>query len=161
MAYSTVPKTRRDGKITLKDNGAVTLDVAYEEGNLSFSVPVDDQVVIRDRNTISTVRRGPEQPITGTFSFYFREFTDAAVGGVRDFITGSNAYSANVSTGSTGSPYVEHFCVDIAFEIDGSTFSETDHTATMTRCVCVLDFSEGDPDVYSLSFTSYGPITYA
>ena len=39
MAYSTVPKMRRDGKITLKDGTGtpVTLEVAYEEGNFTFT----------------------------------------------------------------------------------------------------------------------------
>ena len=37
MAYSSVIKTRRDGKITLKDQGASnTLEISYEEGNLTI-----------------------------------------------------------------------------------------------------------------------------
>ena len=39
MAYSTIPKVRRDGTITLKDAGAVTLAVSYEEGNFSVDIP--------------------------------------------------------------------------------------------------------------------------
>ena len=54
MAYSTVPKVRRDGSIVLKDGSgpAVTLTVEYEEGNFSFSEPVAAQTVIT--NTSST-----------------------------------------------------------------------------------------------------------
>ena len=41
MAYSVVPKTKRDGLITLIDGTAiaVTLEVAYEDGNFTFSDP--------------------------------------------------------------------------------------------------------------------------
>ena len=41
MAYSTVPKVRRDGVIQLEDGTGVpvTLQIAYEEGNFTFDVP--------------------------------------------------------------------------------------------------------------------------
>lgn len=164
MAYSSVPKVRRDATITLKDGtgSPVQLIVSYEEGNLSFDTPLDDQIVIRDRSIISTVRKGDEQPITGSFSFFFRQFTSSDVGGVRDFITGSNAYAANVSTGTTGAPYVEHFCVDLVFAVEGTDLGDSaDHSCTLSKVVAALSFSEGDPDVWSLSFTCYGGITYA
>lgn len=165
MAYSTVPKVRRDGQITLKDGtgSPVSLIVSYEEGNLSIDNLNDlrDQTVIRDRGEISAVRKGDQQPLSGTFSFYFRAFTDAEVGGVRDFITQSNAYSGNISTGSTGSPYVEHYAVDIEYLVEGSDFPEaTDHVATLSKCVCNLSLAEGDPTSYSLSFTCYGGISF-
>lgn len=165
MAYSTIPKVRRDGLITLKDGTAiaVTLDVTYEEGNLTIDNLNDlrDQTVIRDRGEIVAVRKADQQPLTGSFSFYFREFTDAAVGGIRDFITGSNAYSANTSTGTTGSPYVEHYCFDLVYTVEGTNFdSAADHVATLSKCVGNLSLSEGDPSTYSLSFTCYGGISF-
>ena len=164
MSYSTIPKVRRDGTITLKDGAGspTSLVVQYEEGNFTFEVPVDAQTVIRDRAVISTVRKGDEQPISGSFSFFFRQFTSSAVGGIRDFINQANAYSGNQSTGTTGSPYIEHYCVDIEFQVEGTDLGDAaDHSATLSKCVCQLSFSEGDPDVYSLSFTCYGGVTYA
>lgn len=165
MAYSTIPKVRRDGQITLKDGtgSPVTLIVTYEEGNLSLDNLNDlrDQTVIRDRGDIAAIRKGDQQPLSGSFSFYFRAFTDAAVGGIRDFITNSNAYAANVSTGATGSPYVEHYCIDIVYTVEGTDFdSNADHVATLSRCVCNLSLAEGDPTSYSLSFTCYGGISF-
>ena len=62
MAYSTVPKVRRDGVITLKDGTPVSLAVAYEEGNITFEVTKSDQTVIRDRGIITTVRKGDDPP---------------------------------------------------------------------------------------------------
>ena len=79
MAYSTSVKVRRDGQLVLKDGTtptAVNLTVAYEEGNLSLDnlVNSDAQTVVRDRNIIVSVRKGDEEPITGSFSYYFRAF---------------------------------------------------------------------------------------
>ena len=165
MAYTTIPKVRRDGTIQLRDGtgSPVTLDVSYEEGNLTIDNLNDlrDQTVIRDRGEIVAVRKADQQPLTGSFSFYFRAFTDAEVGGIRDFITGSNAYSANISTGASGSPYVEHFCVDIQYTVEGTDFGDdADHVATLSKCVCNLSLSEGDPSTYALSFTTYGGVTF-
>lgn len=167
MAYSTVPKTRRDGKITLQDGTSgipVTLEVAYENGDFSFSQPQKyAETVIMDRTNITTVRYGDEQVVTGSFTFHFRQFTDAVnAGSVRDFVTKSGAYSSNVSTGLSGVPYVEHFCVDIALDIEGTNFGDDqDAQAILEKCVCSLDFSEGDPNGYTLNFTCYGGVTYA
>ena len=80
MAYSTVPKMRRDGKITLIDGTGtpVTLEVSFEEGTLAFTPTKPAQVIIRDRHAISNVRRGDEEPIaSGSFSLFLREFSDS------------------------------------------------------------------------------------
>ena len=163
MAYSTVPKTKRDGKIELVDGtgSPVILEVAYEDGNFSFSQPQQfSELVIMDRGSFSTVRRQDEQPITGSFAFHFREFTSADVGSVRDFINKSGAYAANISTGDAGVPYVEHFCIDIRYTAEGTDFGDTaDHIVGLGKCVCSLDFSEGDPSSFTLNFTCYGGVT--
>ena len=164
MAYSTVPKTKRDGTIELRDGtgSPVTLEIAYEEGNFTFSQPQRfSELVIMDRGNFSTVRKQDEQAITGSFSAYFRQFTDASeAGSIRDFILGQANYSANVSTGSTGVPYVEHFCIDIKYTAEGTNFGDdADHTVTLSKCVCNVDFAEGDPSAFSISFTCYGGAT--
>ena len=60
MAYSTLPKTRRDAVLTLKDGtgSPVTLEIEYEEGNVTFDTPKEAQTVIRDRGVITTIRKG-------------------------------------------------------------------------------------------------------
>jgi hypothetical protein len=165
MAYSTVPKVRRDGTITLRDGtgSPVTLAVAYEEGNFSFDQTKADRIVIRDRALIATVRKGDEQPLTGSFSFYMRQFTSASVGGVMDFINKQNAYAANISTGA-GTPYVEEYCIDIVFTVDGSSVGDDSgddlQTATFSKCICTAAFAEGDPNQITISFECYNGITY-
>lgn len=158
MAYSNIPKTKRDGKIELLDGGAVTLEVAYEDGNFTFSQPQQfSELVVMDRGNFAAVRKQDEQTITGSFSFHFRQFTSSDAGGIRDFINQANAYSGNVSTGLTGVPYVEHYCIDIKYTAEGTDFGDAnDHTVTLSKCVCTLDFSEGDPSSFTLNFTCYG-----
>ena len=165
MAYSTVPKAKKDGKIVFSDATtptAVTLEVAYEEGNFTFDKPVRDEVVVRDRGVITTVRQGDEQPITGSFNFFMREFTDTTnAGSIQDFINKTGNYLANESTGTGGSVYVEHHAVDITYTVEGTNFNDdADHVATFSKCVCVLSFAEGDPNAFTLNFTCYGGVTF-
>lgn len=162
MAYSVIPKTKRDGLITLLDGGAVTLDIAYEDGNFSFSQPQQfSELVVMDRGAFAAVRKQDEQAITGSFGFHFRQFTDATQpGSVRDFINQSGAFSTNASTGTTGTPYIEHYTIDIKYTAEGTDFGDAaDHTVTLSKCICTLDFSEGDPSSFTLNFTCYGGAT--
>ena len=161
MAYSVVPKTKRDGKIELIDGTGVpvTLEVAYEDGNFSFSEPNEfSELVVMDRGNFAAIRKQDQQAITGSFSFHFRQFTDGSeAGSIRDFITQSGNYSGNISTGGAGVPYVEHYCVDIKYTAEGTDFGDdADHTVTLSKCVCSLDFAEGDPSAFTLNFTCYG-----
>ena len=166
MAYPTSVKVRRDGQIVLKDGTGtpVTLTVAYEEGNLSLDnlANSDAQTIVRDRNIIVSVRKSDEEPITGSFSFFFRAFSSSDPGSVRDFITGENAYSANVSTGASGVPFVEHFTCTLEFKVEGSDLGDSsDHVATLEKCLCTLSMAEGDPNTWTLNFTAFGGITYS
>ena len=166
MAYSTLPKTRRDGVITLSDGtgSPVTLAVAYEEGNITFDTPKAAQTVIRDRGTITTVRLGDDEPsASGSFTAFFRQFTDAAeAGSIIDFINKNGNYNGNISTGSTGTPFVEFYCIDLSYVVDAQALGDsTTHTATLSKCVCTASFTEGDPSSFSISFTCYGGVVYS
>jgi len=169
MAYSTVPKVRRDGVIQLIDGTGVpvTLDIAYEEGNFTFDKPGGGdspaaQTIVRDRGVITTVRKGDDEPITGSFSAFFRQFTDGSeAGSVIDFITKAGNYSGNTSTGTSGSPYVEHYCIDIKYEAEGTDFGDdADHSATLAKSVCTFSFAEGDPSAFTINFTCYGGVSF-
>jgi len=165
VAYSTLPKTRRDGVITLSDatGTPVTLEIAYEEGNVTFDTPKAAQTVIRDRGTITTVRKGDDEPsATGSFSAYFRQFTDGAeAGSILDFINKTGFYSSNVSTGNSGTPYVEFYCIDIQYQVDATSLTDTEtHEATLSKCVCTASFTEGDPSSFTINFTCYGGVSY-
>lgn len=164
MAYSTIPKVRRDGKITLKDGSgvAVTLEVQYEEGNLSFDLAKPaDQTVIRDRGSIVTVRKGDDQPAaTGSFSAFMRQFTSSSAGSILDFVNATGAYASNegVARHDKGRiPVLEEYAIDISFMVEGSDFGDTDgdHEVVLKSCICTASFSEGDPSTFTINFTSY------
>ena len=165
MAYSTLPKTRRDGVITLKDGtgSPVELIIAYEEGNLTFDTPKAAQTVIRDRGVISTIRKGDDEPVaSGSFTAFFRQFTDGAeAGSILDFVNKTGHYASNISTGLTGTPFVEFYCVSLEYVIDATALGDAAATtATLTKCVCTASFTEGDPSSFTINFTSYGAIAY-
>lgn len=164
MAYSTAPKVRRDGKITLKDGTSptpISLVVDYEEGNFSFEQTKADRTIIRDRGTIKSVRKGDDQPLTGSFTIYMRQFTSATAGSVLDFINKTGSYSANVSSSSTVS--TDEYAVNIVFEVDGDAVGDDDGdtTATFDTCICTASFAEGDPNTITVSFECFNGITYA
>ena len=164
MAYSTAPKVRRDGKITLKDGTTptpISLVVDYEEGNFSFEQTKADRTIIRDRGTIKSVRKGDDQPLTGSFTIYMRQFTSASAGSVLDFINKTGSYSANVSSSSTVS--TDEYAVNIEFEVDGDAVGDDDGdtTATFDTCICTASFAEGDPNTITVSFECFNGITYA
>lgn len=164
MAYSTAPKVRRDGKITLKDGTTptpISLVVDYEEGNFSFEQTKADRTIIRDRGTIKSVRKGDDQPLTGSFTIYMRQFTSATAGSVLDFINKTGSYSSNVSSSSTVS--TDEYAVNIEFEVDGDAVGDDDGdtTATFDTCICTASFAEGDPNTITVSFECFNGITYA
>ena len=168
MAYSTIPKIRRDGTITLKDgtSSAVSLVVSYEEGALSFDLAKPaDQTVIRDRGTIVTVRKGDDQPsATGSFTAYMRQFTSSSAGSILDFINKAGSYSANESVARYDkgrTPVLEEYAIDIEYDVEGTDFGDdNDHRATIKSCICTASFSEGDPNQFTINFTAYGGVDF-
>ena len=164
MAYSTLPKTRRDGTITLSDGTGtpVTLEVAFEEGAFSMDTPKEAQTVIRDRGEIVTVRKGDSEPsASGSFTAFFRQFTDGSeAGSILDFINKTGHYSSNLSTGSSGTPFVEFYCIDIEYKAAAGSLGDAEtHEATLSKCVCTASFTEGDPSSFTINFTCYGGVT--
>jgi len=165
MAYSTVPKVKRDGKIVLSDGtgSPVTLEVAYEDGNFSADFPsLQSSLVVYDRGSLSAVRKQDDQFITASFSANMREFTDATAGSIVDFCNKTNAYSGNLSAATGTLPYIEQYCIDIVFTVEGTDHGDLkDHTATYSKCIPdSISFSEGDPSSFTISFTGYGGVVY-
>ena len=162
MAYSTTVKTRRDGRIRLKDGttpAAVTLLLSYEgDGNLTFTNEVADRVPIYDRGVIVGLRKGNDATQSGSFTVNMRQFTSATdAGSVIDFITKSGHYSGNVSSG--GSAYA-FYTVDVEVDIEGTDHGDgNDHVALLSNCLCTYDFSEGDTNTFNINFEVFGGIT--
>ena len=164
MAYSTAPKVRRDGVIKLRDGTSptpVSLTVDYEEGNFSFEQTKSDRTIIRDRGTIKSVRRGDDQPITGSFTIFMRQFTSSSAGSVLDFINKTGSYSGNVSSSSAVS--TDEYAINIIFEVDGDAVgdSDGDTLATFDTCICTASFAEGDPNTITISFECFNGVIYS
>lgn len=163
MAYSVVPKMRRDGTIKLLDNaGSNTLTISFESGDFNFTPSKDAEVIIRDRNAISNVRRGDQEAsATGSFTVFMREFTDSSqAGSVLDFVNKTGHYASNVSTGSTGTPRIEEYCIDIEYTAAETDSEGADHVATLSKCIVNVVYTEGDPSTLALNFTCFGGVSY-
>lgn len=157
---STTVKVKSDASIVLQGaSGTDTFTIEYEgDGDFSFDDPRHDRIIIRDRGTIRGSRRGDQQPITGSFTVDFRQFTDggASKASLIDFITGTGGASA-VTKASTA--HEEHN-LDMVLTIEGTDNNDTaDHTATLAACVFQFGFADGDPMRLSVSFECMGGMT--
>ena len=165
MAYSLIPKMRKDGVITITDGAANSLEVEYEDGNFTFTpVKSGTPVILRDRGTITNVRNADFEPTaSGSFSIHLRQFrAGAQAGSVMDFVNQTGHYSTNTSTGGTGTPLVEEYCVTIRYNIDSTALGEVADThVDLQKCVCNVSFAEGDPSSLTIDFISYGTIGYS
>jgi hypothetical protein len=84
------------------------------------------------------------------------DLSDATDKLIFDAINKTGAFSAALST-ITGS---DVYGLKITLTIEGTNFGDTsDHVIVMNNCHCTIDFSEGDPNTYSISGTVYGAIT--
>ena len=157
MAIETIVKTKRDGQLTFKDNGAAnTLTVAYEVGDLTLTIPGATVVSTLDRGqfgAVPSLRHGDDQPMTFSFTAYLRDMSDGSDATLEDLISGRNgATSSWVSTLGANS---EVFTMTLQWTIEGTDHGGTDHTVTCNHCVVTGSFSEGDPSTISITGTSY------
>lgn len=164
MAESTVVKVRRDGLITLTDGAAISVVVAYEDGNFSADTLAakEDRVVIRDRGSIVGLRKGDDQVGSLSFSVHFREFTNTTHDVLLDFLNGQQAHSgALIPLTSTGGSGFEQFLCTATLKIEGTDLGDgADHSAIFSKVLFTADFSEGDPDVLNISGEVYGGVAF-
>ena len=161
MPESTVVRVKRDGQIMLADSGAArTYTVAYEPGDLAYSVPDYTVNMFLDRGEIGatpSLRIGDEQAMTGSFSAYMRDLGDTA-GGYATLLDVAHRYVgkyvASNWTSTLGSAS-DVFTITITLTIDGSPFGEADKSVTFPFCVFRANAKEGDPNTVEASFTSH------
>ena len=161
MPESTIVKTKRDGLLVIADNGGVnSLTVAFEAGDLSLSIPGPGINNFLDRGRIGAtpaIRYGDDQPITGTFTAYLRDFDDGGTGTtgtLAEIIAQSGVVASTwVSTmGANG----EVQTYTLTWTVEGTDHGDpNDHVCQLDFCAFTGSISEGDPDTISLSFTSY------
>jgi hypothetical protein len=160
MAESTVPKVRRDGKITILDGttpAANEYEIAYEDGDLSLSRDKNARIVIRDRGTIVGVRDGDQPVLSIGFTVHMREFTNGGALTLIDVLekTGNANGWASVSSGA-----FEPYMLKCKIEVEGTNHGDgADHTMTADKVIFTWDFSEGDPNKISVKGEIYGALT--
>ena len=73
-----------------------------------------------------------------------------------DAVNKTGAFAAAVST-ITGS---DVYGLKVTIDVEGTNFGDpTDHQLQLNGCHCTVDFSEGDPNSFSINGTVYGTIT--
>ena len=159
MAESTIVKTKRDGTITFLDNGGVnSYTVAYEAGDFSFDIPGPAVGNFLDRGRFPagnpSIRLTDDAPMTGSFTAYLRDVSDATDVTLMEILAQSGAVSTTwVSTmGATG----EVFTLSLRFTISGLVHGDpSDHILEFPHAVIRGSVSEGDPDTITVNWTSY------
>lgn len=158
MPESTIIKTKCDGTLTFSDNGgAHSYTVAYEAGDFNVTIPGASITNSLDRGKFGTtpsLRYGDEQAVTGTFSAYLRDLSDAGYATLMEIIAQTGDVGSNwVSTmGANG----EVFTLTLLWTIEGTDHGDPDdHTMRCDFCFVTGALTEGDPDTITINFSSY------
>ena len=159
MAKSSVIGTKRDGTIRIQDLGPNnTMDIALDVGDFTFEEPKADRIVIRDRGTISGLRKGDDAVGSLSFSIHFSEFTNATAQCLMDFIYNRNFCSGFSSTGGNG---YEQYLVDVKYTCDKTALGDAvAATSTFTKVLLFASFTEGDSDTMTVTGEVYGGYAY-
>lgn len=162
MAISTVVKNFRDGSIQVKDGTGTPLSVTiqFENGDLSLSGTNQgnyEHTKYLDRGELGSLRKTNRMFPTGSFTCQMTDLSDATDRLIWDIVNKTGAFASAVSTlGANADLYT----LDIVLTIEGTNFGDSaDHVLTMEDCRCSIDFAEGDPSNFTISFEVLGAIT--
>lgn len=162
MPISAVVKNFRDGTILIEDGTGtpISLTVQYEAGDFSISGLNEsntEATTYLDRGELGSVRKTSRTFPTFSFTAHMTDLSDATNKTLWDAVNKTGAFSAAVSTGGTAS---DVYMLKVTFTVEGTNFGDSaDHVMVLNNCHLALDFSEGDPNSFSLSGTVYGAIT--
>jgi len=160
---STTIKVPRDGTLTAQDSGASNT-ITFKYNNFSFDDPKFDTVIFREQGDISGSRKGDQQPVTGSFEVYFRQFTDGGTNqaSIIDVFDGTGAVGSNWTKSSATH---EEWNIDLLLSKTGTPYTGitdgANHVATLSQVIFRWSFSEGiDGDKLSVNFTAMGGGSY-
>jgi len=159
MALSVIPKNFCNGKLTILDGAALTFEIPFHNGDLSLGGLSDtwrDITKYETRGVFNTAQHTTRTYPTISFSCKLVELTNVTTGNILDALNRNGAWAAATGTLGTGLPY----CVNLKFEIEGTDFGDgADGTTTFTKCRCVYDITEGDPDTINVTAEVLGTAT--
>ena len=156
MAVSAVPKMKGDGKIELSTS-ARTLEVIYEEGNLSLGNLKHEQMgttMILDRGAFSALRQTDFEPFSWSFTCNLTDLSDGTDILIMNVCTRTGACAADDSAFGV---YSDVWGIGIKWTMEGTDHGDSaDHTFECTKCtVDSIEISEGDPNTMSFSGSGY------
>jgi len=161
MPISSVVKNFRDGTITLSDATTPTplsVTVQYEAGDFSItglSQGNTEVTTYLDRGDLGSVRLTSRTFPTFSFTAHMTDLSDATNKTLWDAVNKTGAFATAIS-GITGS---DVYGLKVLLTVEGTNFGDaTDHTLELSGCHLTIDFSEGDPNSFSLNGTVYGTI---
>ena len=153
MPVTTI-KTKCDGSIVLSDGTSptpLTYTVAYEAGDLSVQPMRFVYTDLFDRCELVGSRKSGVEPGSISFSVHMRDFTGGTDGSIIDFLEGTGAYSARVST-DTGE--FEGNVLQVALTVEGTNHGDSaDHVLTFPKCRLFWSFAEGEPNTINIEGT--------
>lgn len=160
MAESTIVKNMRDGTISLVV-GSNAYEIKYEQGTLSLSIPGKSVSPYLDRGRLADVdggvpslRYNEDQPMTGSFTAYLRDISDASYVTAPEFILKCGAYFPG--WGSTLGAGAEVQTVSLVWAIKGTIHQDaSDHQLTLPYSHLSGALAEGNPNMTTINFTSY------
>lgn len=159
---NSIVKNFRDGAIILKDGTGtpIAVTIEFESGDFSISgLSANSNTEVTtylDRGSLGSVRLTSQSFPTWSFSAHMVEFSDAVTKTLWDAVNKTGAFASAVSTITNS----DVFGLDCVINIEGTTLGEaTDHTLTLVGNRITLDFSEGDPNSFTINGTCFGSIS--
>jgi len=157
-----VVKNYRDGTLTLSDATTPTplsVIVQYEAGDFSItglSQGNTEVTTYLDRGDLGSVRLTSRTFPTFSFTAHMTDLSDATNKTLWDAVNKTGAFASAQSTILTSDVYG----LKVLLSVEGTNFGDpTDHSLELNGCHLTIDFSEGDPNSFSLNGTVYGTIT--
>jgi hypothetical protein len=160
MPESVINKNMRDGTLVYKV-GSNTYTFKYEEGNFQLNVPGPTVANYLDRGRLAdtvggepSIRYDQDQPMSGSFSCYLRDISDASYITAAEFALKSGQYDSawGTSMGANG----EVKTGTLEWTIEGTTHGDaSDHLVSLPYTYITGAFGEGSPNRITLTFTSY------
>lgn len=163
MALSDVIKNFTDGALILTDT-VLSLTIPFDNGDWSLTglkKKLNETAAYESRGKIRSLRHTTRRYVAISGTAMYTEFTAGVLDGtITDFLTAraGTAFSGRVSTADIPGDVDQ---MHVNFVTDGTALGDaSDGDVTFTGVECdSFDFSEGDPDQFSLSFTGYGAVT--
>ncbi len=163
MAISATVKNHRDGQIEIEDatGTPISMTVQYEAGDFSISGLTEGQKEIAtyyDRGDLCSVRKTTQTFPTFSFTAHMTDLSDATEKCLLDVVNKGGAWSSGVSTLGANA---DVWATKVTFTCEGTDHGDTaDHVTTLDDCRLSIDFSEGDPNTFSLSGQILGAISF-